>query len=498
MELLEQCERWLEADDYHRVIVTLEALPDEDLTAELKLVLGRAYIGLAKYSKVSDRVLYEKALSLFKTFGPEYDEHTGVVFGLAMAYFGLDQDSRALTCAEKLTQWVPDKKVFKELKKNCRGIVSVPLALRPFSQRVHDMWREFEEKDLEIRTAMAGKSPEDAEAIVREACQAIFKIAFTEIEFSVLVYGVSIQIIFPLETSRLLARKLEYCLRAAPASILEHWYFTLGVPANPYSLIQVSGVIVDPNQVQVWFAKDDPEDDTYSLEVFFEPLNKLKFVQDPQRYILYRSIAQEIGEVAFMNYVGHFGVLDAPKDTPPILLSQLPEEMESLGLSLDVDIKTFLEERGSAYRIDPKQVKQGNGFRRDILLGRTLHMPLLDDYTNGETTHFDLLYDDGIVAGFFVFNLGGFELNKGAEKFVRFIQTFKEVFSTPDAQSFMTVTGDAIGQDFGYIDIIAWDLKKALEQCEAFFSESDLKFVAFKVFRQGCDPVGIKDTTKSE
>ena len=252
MELLEQCERWLVADDYHRVIITLEALPEEDRTAELKMVLGRAYIGLAKYSKVSDRVLYEKALALFKSFGPEYDEHPGVVFGLAMAYFGLDQDSRALACAEKLVEWVPDNKVFKDLHKNCRGIVSVPLALRPFSQRVHDMWRVFEAKDLEIRTAIAGKDPDEADEIVKEACQAIFKKAFTDIEFSVKVYGVNIVLIFPLETDRLRARKLDYCMKAAPLSILEHWHFMIGVPEDPDAVIHVDGVIVDPNQVEIW------------------------------------------------------------------------------------------------------------------------------------------------------------------------------------------------------------------------------------------------------
>ena len=43
MNLMEQCQRWNENDEYQKIVDAIEALPQEERTPELDSELARAY-----------------------------------------------------------------------------------------------------------------------------------------------------------------------------------------------------------------------------------------------------------------------------------------------------------------------------------------------------------------------------------------------------------------------------------------------------------------------
>lgn len=63
MELLEQCQKWNENDEFQKIIDALEAIPAGERTPELDSELARAYNNLAQ---PGDRELFEKAIALLE------------------------------------------------------------------------------------------------------------------------------------------------------------------------------------------------------------------------------------------------------------------------------------------------------------------------------------------------------------------------------------------------------------------------------------------------
>ena len=61
MELLEQCQKWNENDEFQKIIDALEAIPAGERTPELDSELARAYNNLGA---PSNRALLKKAIAL--------------------------------------------------------------------------------------------------------------------------------------------------------------------------------------------------------------------------------------------------------------------------------------------------------------------------------------------------------------------------------------------------------------------------------------------------
>lgn len=63
MDLLQQCQKWLEDEEYQKIKDTLEAIPIEERTPEIDSELARAYIAGAD---VAERESFEKALDFWR------------------------------------------------------------------------------------------------------------------------------------------------------------------------------------------------------------------------------------------------------------------------------------------------------------------------------------------------------------------------------------------------------------------------------------------------
>ena len=66
MDILQQCQKWNENDEYQKIIDALEAIPAKERTPEMDSELARAYNNLADPTKPGGRDLLRKAISLLK------------------------------------------------------------------------------------------------------------------------------------------------------------------------------------------------------------------------------------------------------------------------------------------------------------------------------------------------------------------------------------------------------------------------------------------------
>lgn len=66
MNLLEQCQKWNENNEFQKIITALENVPSEKRTPEMDSELARAYNNLAN---PEDQELFIKAIALLKPLG---------------------------------------------------------------------------------------------------------------------------------------------------------------------------------------------------------------------------------------------------------------------------------------------------------------------------------------------------------------------------------------------------------------------------------------------
>ena len=86
------------------------------------------------------------------------------------------------------------------------------------------------------------------------------------------------------------------------------------------------------------------EDHQVSLVLYCEKLTSiLKEDTDKVWWALSMLVDQTIGEVSAIAFVAGFDVYAQPKDEPAKLLSELPELLQSMGLSLWRDGSDYLE-----------------------------------------------------------------------------------------------------------------------------------------------------------
>ena len=84
MDLLKQCQKWIEEGKEQRVIEEIEAMPADERTPELDSELARAYNCLAE---PKDKGLFEKAISLLKLHEEYFAGDHKWNYRMAYAYY---------------------------------------------------------------------------------------------------------------------------------------------------------------------------------------------------------------------------------------------------------------------------------------------------------------------------------------------------------------------------------------------------------------------------
>ena len=495
MDLLKQCQLWFEQNEAQKVIDALEAIPAEERTPELDSELAKAYISIAEIG-AAGRPLYQKALDLLQPHQEELEEDHCWNYRIALAYYCLDEEGPALRYFEKALKARPGDKDTQEYIDDCRRRLSLPRFEKNFRERTQEAWAAFSQIEAELRQIIdTDETHQRGEELV-EKCGNALKTALRDTSFELGFSGEKYELILSPEGLRSRLFPLVYFQKQAPESVLEHWNIWVGrQPCEGFEL-QAGEIEVRAEDVQMW--AEETEDHQVNLVLCCEKLTPiLKEDTDKVWWALSMLVDQTIGEVSAIAFVAGFDIYAQPKDEPAKLLSQLPELLQSMGLSLWRDGSDYLENSYLAYELEPVQDPDAD-WRLDVYTG-TCRLPvLINDYMSARSDVVDEYHRDGIVAGFLCYPLSCFAGEDRGKAMLDFRDNLQDAILREAGAEAVTFLGGATGLYHGYLDFIAWDLPAVLTAAQAFFAESGLPYAHFHTFRRDVGGVPLLDEEEPE
>ena len=495
MELLNQCQQWFEQNEIQKVIDALEGIPAEERTPELDSELAKAYIGIAEIGEAG-RALYEKALELLSPHEEELGEDHCWNYRLASAYYFLDEEGPALRYFERALKARPGDKDTQDYIDDCRRRLSLPRFKKNFRERTQESWAAFTQIEGSLRQIMdTDKTHQRGEELI-ETCGNALKTALRDTSFELGFNGEKYELILSPEGLRSRLFPLVYFQKQAPESVLEHWNIWVGrQPCEGFEL-RAGDIEVRAEDVQMWAEKT--EDQRVSLVLSCEKLTPL-LKEDADRvwWALSMLVDQTIGEVSAIALIAGLDIYAEPKKEPAMLLSQLPELLQSMGLSLWRDGSDYLENSYLAYELEPVKDPEAD-WRLDVYAG-TCRLPvLINDYLTARSDVVDEYHKDGIAAGFLCYPLESFTGEERSKAVLDFRDDLRDTILREAGAEAVTFLGGATGLYCGYLDFIAWDLPAVLTAAQAFFEASGLPYAHFHAFRRDVGGVPLLDEEEPE
>ena len=493
MDLLKQCQQWFEQDEEQKVIDALEAIPAEERTPELDSELAKAYIAVAH---IEEREPFEKALELLAPHEEYFAEDHCWNYRIALAYYCLDEEGPALRYFEKALKARPGDKDTQEYIDDCRRRLSLPRFEKNFRERTQEAWAAFSQIEVELRQIIETDETHQRGEELVEKCGNALKTALRDTSFELGFNGEKYELILSPEGLRSRLFPLVYFQKQAPESVLEHWNIWVGrQPCEGFEL-RAGEIEVRADDVQMW--AEETEDHQVSLVLYCEKLTPiLKEDTDKVWWALSMLVDQTIGEVSAIAFVAGFDVYAQPKDEPAKLLSELPELLQSMGLSLWRDGSDYLENSYLAYELKPVEDPEAD-WRLDVYTGSCRLPVLINDYLTARSDMVDEYHKDGIAAGFLLYPLSGFTGEERVKVILDFRDNLRDAILRDAGEEAVTFLGGATGLYCGYLDFIAWDLPAVLTAAQAFFEGSDLPYAHFHAFRRDVGGVPLLDEKEPE
>ena len=495
MDLLKQCQQWFEQNEIQEVIDALEAIPAGERTPELDSELAKAYIAIAEIGEAG-RALYEKALKLLAPHEEYFAGDHCWNYRIASAYYFLDEEGPALCYFEKALKARPGDRDTQEYIDDCRRRLSLPRFEKDFRERTQEAWTAFSQIEAELRQIMdTDKMHQRGEELI-EKCGNALKTALRDTSFELGFNGEKYELILSPEGLRSRLFPLVYFQKQTPESVLEHWNIWVGrQPCEGFEL-RAGEIEVRAEDVQMW--AEETEDHQVSLVLCCEKLAPL-LKEDTDRvwWALSMLVDQTIGEVSAIAFVAGFDVYAQPKDEPAMLLSQLPELLQSMGLSLWRDGSDYLENSYLAYELEPVKDPEAD-WRLDVYTGSCRLPVLINDYLGARSDVVDEYHRDGIAAGFLCYPLADFTGEERSKNILDFRDALQEAILNQAGAEAVTFLGGATGLYCGYLDFISWDLPAVLDAAQAFFEASGLPYAHFHAFRRDVGGVPLLDEEEPE
>lgn len=486
MDILKQCQKWNENNQYQKLIETIENLPVNEHTAEIDSELAKAYIAIAD---ASEKELYIRAIELLKPFEEQmHDDHCWN-YRLACAYYYLEEWSLALKYFKNALEARPGDEDTQENINECIGHLSLPIFKKNFRERVKETWEAFAEIEGELRQMMDDDNRELFGEKIIEKCGNALDIALGDSSFEIGFNGEKYELILSPDGLRYRLFPLVYLQKEAPKEILENWNILVGRQPSAGFELRSDDINVSADDVQVWVEKTD--DHQVNLTLYCEKLDYLLIEnQDKLWWALSMLVDQTIGEGSAIGLIAGFNVCDEPKEEPFVLLSKLPEALQEMGFTLWKDGSDYLENSYIAYEFEPLEDKDADWIL-DVYIGASRLPILINEYLSDETDTVDEYYQQGIAAGFFIYPVDAIEGEDRGKSILDFRDELVERISKKAGLEAFTFLGGATGLYHGYLDFIAWDLPEVLEVAEEFFEEKNLPYAHFHNFHRDAATVCI-------
>ena len=486
MELLDQCQQWFEQDEAQKVIDALEAIPAGERTPELDSELAKAYIAIAD---IGDREPFEKALELLTPHETYFAGDHCWNYRIASAYYYLDEEGPALRYFEKALEARPGDNDTQEYIDDCRRRLSLPRFQKNFRERTQQAWAAFSQIEAELRQIIdTDETHQRGEELV-EKCGNALKTALRDTSFELGFNGEKHELILSPEGLRSRLFPLVYFQKQAPETVCDHWNIWVGRQPCAGFELRAGEIEVRAEDVQMW--AEETEDHQVSLVLYCEKLTPiLKEDTDKVWWALSMLVDQTIGEVSSIALIAGFDVCAQPKDEPAKLLSELPELVQSMGLSLWRDGGDYLENSYRAYELEPVEDPEAD-WRLDVYTGSCRLPVLINDYLTARADTVDEYHRDGIAAGFLCYPVDGFAGEDRAEQILQFRDDLRDAILEKAGAEAVTFLGGATGLYFGYLDFLAWDLPAVLDAARDFFEELQIDQGGFHTFRRDVGTVRL-------
>ena len=493
MDLLKQCQQWFEKKENQKVIDALEAIPAEERTPELDSELAKAYIAVAH---IGEREPFEKALELLAPHEEYFAEDHCWNYRIALAYYCLDEEGPALRYFEKALKARPGDKDTQEYINDCRRRLSLPRFEKNFRERTQEAWAAFSQIEAELRQIIDTDETHQRGEELIEKCGNALKIALRDTAFELGFNGTKYELILSPEGLRNRLFPLVYFEKQIPKSLQENWNVLVGrQPANGFEL-RAGEIEVRAEDVQIWIEKT--EDKRVRLVLHCKKLVPLmKEDTDKVWWALSMLIDQTIGEVSAIAFIDGFDVYAEPKKEPSKILSELPEILHEMGITLWRDGSDYLENSYFGYELEPVKDPEAD-WRLDAYIGSTRLPVIINDYLSARSDVVDEYHKDGIAVGFLAYPVSGFTGEDQANKILEFRDNLQEAILKNAGEEAVTFLGGATGLYYGYLDFIAWDLNAVLKVAQKFFEESGLPYAHFHTFRRDVGGVPLLDEKEKE
>lgn len=92
MDILQQCQKWNEEDEYRKIVDALEDIPTEERTPDTDMELARAYNNLADLDDPNGAGMLRRAIALLRPLEEFFAEDHRWNFRMGYAYYYLDQE----------------------------------------------------------------------------------------------------------------------------------------------------------------------------------------------------------------------------------------------------------------------------------------------------------------------------------------------------------------------------------------------------------------------
>lgn len=489
MEILQQCQKWNENNEYQKIIDALEAISNEERSPEMDSELARAYSNLAE---PEDRELLKKAITLLKPHEEYFADDHCWNFRMGYSYYYLDQEDRALGYFEKALEARPGDEDTQEFIDWCRRRISLPQFLECFRERTEKVWENFAGQEAKLRKMMDEdkEHTHGAEIVIR--MEEVLNQVFDDIAFEMGFNGEKYELILTPEGDKVKLFELVYFQKHAPEEVQKHWNILVGrQPIRDIGLRTDDGWEISGDDVQIWL--EDQGENRFAISTYCEKLLPILRKEEGRVWWMLTTLTDQVlGEISHMRYIDSFEVLEEPKAEPSIWMSQLPDKLKEKGLDLVTNPEDYLETY-MGYQMNPDEDPDAD-WRMDVMVGSTCCVPLINGYLNADHDFVEDLHADGAVAGFFCYPLDTLREEEGSQKIFDFRDKLEEVFTVGEGSEVLTLTGGATGLYCGYVDFIAWDIRAALNKAKEFFEERDIPWAGFHTFRRDASFVYLKNS----
>ena len=478
MNLLEQCQKWNENDEFQKIIDALEAIPSGGRTPEMDSELARAYNNQAQ---PEEKELFQKAIDLLEPHEEYFEGDHCWNFRMGYAYYYLDQEGPALHYFEQALAARPGDEDTQQFIDDCRRRLTLPRFEKNFRQRTEEAWTAFAEIEAELRAIMDADPKRERGEELMEKCGDALKLAICAPAFELGFNGEKYELILSAEGRRTGLFPLVYFQRHAPKAVLEHWNILVGRQTSTGFSLRAGGMEIRSEDVQVWV---EHKEDRVSLSLYCEKLlSLLKEDADRAWWLFYTLTDQALGEISSIALINDLVPVEQPKEGASVLLSELPQVLQNMGFALWKDAQDYLDNSYISYELKPVEDPDAD-WRLDVYTGSARLPVLINEYMSAESDAADDYHKDGIVAGFLCYPLAGFEGEKRAEQILQFRDALQGTIQEHAGDDAVTFLGGATGLYYGYLDLIAWDLPAVLDAAREFFAGANLTWGGFHVFRR--------------